>query len=222
MTPTTTCYICHNCGNHFLGWECPKCGHHPDEYCNCGFDSTTTWFPTTTWIPTTTTSYEPTPTTTLYNTLVLNINNKKYYLKDGYNFSLKLATGKNVNISFDNVENMPTPQTIEVRSKNEKIVTTSLSIFYRYINIIAQSAGSTRITIRANYETHSVDSYIIINVYDNISTTTWFPTTTTSWRPTTTTTWFPTTTTSWRPTTTTTWFPTTTTSWRPTTTTTKW
>ena len=45
MTPTTTCYICHNCGNHFLGCECPKCGHHVDEYCNCGFNSTTTDIP---------------------------------------------------------------------------------------------------------------------------------------------------------------------------------
>ena len=199
MTPTTTCYICHNCGNHFLGWECPKCGHHPDEYCNCGFNSTTTLMPTT--------------TTDIPLCLNVHFNGNNYvYKHDDHRI---WTDGRRFSLIFDKYF---------VQSWNESFdVNHDSSLTNVDTEIVPDGGYSGCLCItgdicRASYMHH---------IYLNVNTTTTHKPTTTTWYPTTTSSIYPISTTTWRPTTTTstnTWTctmrPTTTTSRRPITTTT--
>ena len=199
MTPTTTCYICHNCGNHFLGWECPKCGHHPDEYCNCGFDSTTTWMPTT--------------TTNIPLCLNVHFNGNNYvYKHDDHRI---WTDGKRFSLIFDRYF---------VQSWNESFdVNHDSSLTNVDTEIVPDGGYSGCLCITGDIRWGSYMHHIYLNVNTTTThkptTTTWYPTTTSSVYPWITTTWRPTTTTSRRPVTTTTPYPWTTTTWRPTTTT---
>ena len=200
MTPTTTCYICHNCGNHFLGWECPKCGHHPDEYCNCGFDSTTTWMPTT--------------TTNIPLCLNVHFNGNNYvYKHDDHRI---WTDGKRFSLIFDRYF---------VQSWNESFdVNHDSSLINVDTEIVPDGGYSGCLCITGDIRWGSYMHHI----YLNVNTTTTHKPTTTTWRPTTTTstnTWTctmrPTTTTSRKPVTTTP-YPWTTTTPYPWTTTTSW
>ena len=198
MTPTTTCYICHNCGNHFLGWECPKCGHHPDEYCNCGFDTTTTWMPTT--------------TTDIPLCLNVHFNGNNYvYKHDDHRI---WTDGKRFSLIFDRYFVQSWNESFDVNHDN--------SLTNVDTEIVPDGGYSGCLCITGDI---CWGSYMH-HIYLNVNTTTTHKPTTTTWYPTTTSSVYPWTTTTWRPTTTTstnTWTctmrPTTTTSRRPITTT---
>lgn len=203
MTPTTTCYICHNCGNHFLGCECPKCGHHPDEYCNCGFNSTTTDIP-----------------------LCLNVHfngNNYVYKHDDHRI---WTDGRRFSLIFDKYFAQYWNEYFDI-NHDSSLINVDAEIVPE-----GSYSGCLCITGNICGASYMHHIYLNINTtttpYPWTTTSSKYPVSTTTWKPTTTTstnTWTctmrPTTTTSRRPMTTTPYTWTTTTSWFPTLTTTE-